>query len=189
MDRIVWYFTPTSASLSPSVCDQKRLNWLNPFQGQARARVHKYQLFPTHMFIEWICHEYQMFLSIDHVKILSHISQLFRKYCKTTLYGMVAKIIRLSLWLWIRSVAQPFIKQMPNCLRSDWYSDVVTFYAKKISSEIVKSITQLFSITIRLDFKNPLKWKWSNVVEKVKWAWSDAYLSQAMWNHTKNWMK
>ena len=61
---------------------------------------------------------------------------------------------------------------------------------KKCSSHYLPfAIWQLFSITIRLDFKNQRKWKWSNEVEKVKWAWSDAYLSQTMWNHTKNWMK
>ena len=35
------------------------------------------------------------------------------------------------------------------------------------------TIQQLFSVSICLDSKNPWKWKWSNEVEKVKWAWSD----------------
>ena len=34
------------------------------------------------------------------------------------------------------------------------------------SDTLRNTIWQLFSITIRLDFKNPWKWKWSNEVEK-----------------------
>ena len=44
------------------------------------------------------------------------------------------------------------------------YSILCWFWPDKLGRPF--QVRQLFSITIRLDFKNPWKWKWSNEVEK-----------------------
>ena len=95
VDRIVWYFTPTSASLSPSVCDQKRLNWLNPFQDQARVGSHKYQLFSTQIRV-WRIFGYsnifEYFLIRIFVRII-FVSFFLYKYIR--IFVRIAFLIRI----------------------------------------------------------------------------------------------